>query len=243
MRRLLQHRDARLYIAGQVVSLIGDTTLWLGLGIWVKLMTGSASAAGLVFFVYSIAYLTAPAAGLLVDRVRRRPLMILVNELSSTGPPAPPGTEQRAVMACLRRDRAVRRKWGAAGERAVGVADGLLPQDLLSQANAALQTGRQGCRLIAPLIGAGVVAATGTAKPVAVFDAVSFAAAAFTLWLLHVREAAPAPSERHWSVEIIAGLRHVLGTTALRQIVVAMSVAMLVVGFVEIGRASCRERV
>ena len=49
MKGLLRHRDARLYIAGQVISLIGDTTRWLDLGIWVKLMTGSASAAGLVF--------------------------------------------------------------------------------------------------------------------------------------------------------------------------------------------------
>jgi MFS family permease len=234
VRRLLQHRDARLYIAGQVVSLIGDTTLWLGLGIWVKLMTGSASAAGLVFFVYSLAYLTAPASGLLVDRVRRRPLMLLVN-LSSAAAIlllllVQTSAELWLVYVVIALYGASGALLGSAQSALLTV---LLPQELLSQANAALQTGRQGCRLIAPLVGAGVVAATGTAKPVAVFDAVSFTVAALTLWLLHVREPAPRPSEHHWSVEMVAGLRHVLATAALRQIVLATAVAMLVIGFAE----------
>jgi Na+/melibiose symporter-like transporter len=234
VRRLLRHRDARLYIAGQVVSLIGDTTLWLGLGIWVKLMTGSASAAGLVFFVYSLAYLTAPASGLLADRVRRRPLMLLVN-LSSA--PAVLLLLLVQSSAQLWLVYVVIALYGASGallgSSQSALLTVLLPEELLSQANAALQTGREGCRLIAPLVGAGVVAATGTAKPVAVFDAVSFTVAALTLWLLHVREPAPRPSERHWSVEVVAGFRHVMGTAALRQIVIALAVAMLVIGFVE----------
>jgi hypothetical protein len=36
MRRLLGHRDARIYLGGQVVSLFGDSCLWLAMGIWVK---------------------------------------------------------------------------------------------------------------------------------------------------------------------------------------------------------------
>ena len=49
MRRLLAHRDARLFLVGQSLSLLGDTALWLALGLWVKELTGSSSAAGLVF--------------------------------------------------------------------------------------------------------------------------------------------------------------------------------------------------
>ena len=30
MRRLLAHRDARLFLVGQSFSLLGDTALWLG---------------------------------------------------------------------------------------------------------------------------------------------------------------------------------------------------------------------
>ena len=49
MKRLLAHRDARLFLIGQSLSLLGDTALWLALGLWVKELTGSSSAAGLVF--------------------------------------------------------------------------------------------------------------------------------------------------------------------------------------------------
>ena len=79
MRRVLARRDARLYIAGQALSLFGDTSMWLALGIWAKTLTGSSGAAGLVFFAVVAPQLGAPAAGLLVDRVRRRPLLIAAN--------------------------------------------------------------------------------------------------------------------------------------------------------------------
>jgi hypothetical protein len=46
MRRLLAHRDARIYTAGQSLSVIGDSALWLAMAIWVKILTGSNSDAG-----------------------------------------------------------------------------------------------------------------------------------------------------------------------------------------------------
>src|SRR6185437_9953201 len=79
MRRVLARRDARLYMAGQGFSLFGDSSMWLALGIWAKTLTGSSGAAGLVFFAVVAPQLGAPAAGLLVDRVRRRPLLIVTN--------------------------------------------------------------------------------------------------------------------------------------------------------------------
>ncbi len=44
MRALLAHRDARFYLAGQALSTVGDNALWLAMGIWVKILTGSSSA-------------------------------------------------------------------------------------------------------------------------------------------------------------------------------------------------------
>ncbi len=76
MRRLLSHRDARLLLAGQTLSVFGDKAMLLALGVWVKTLTGSTAEAGLVFFVYAAPGLLAPLAGLLVDRARARPLMI-----------------------------------------------------------------------------------------------------------------------------------------------------------------------
>ena len=79
MRRLLAHRDARIYLAGQSLSTLGDSALWLAMGIWVKLLTGSSSAAGLVFFAFIAGTCLGPLTGVLTDRVRRRPLLITAN--------------------------------------------------------------------------------------------------------------------------------------------------------------------
>ena len=83
MRRLLAQRDARLFLAGQSLSLLGDTALWLALGLWAKDLTGSSSAAGLVILCIVAPQLAAPFAGLLVDRVRRRTLLLAVNPLTA----------------------------------------------------------------------------------------------------------------------------------------------------------------
>ena len=71
MRRLFSHRDARTYIAGQSLSVIGDSALWLAMGIWVKILTGSNSAAGLTFFAFACGCMSAPVSGVIADRVRR----------------------------------------------------------------------------------------------------------------------------------------------------------------------------
>jgi MFS family permease len=74
MRRLLAHRSARLYLSGQVMSLFGDSALWLAMGIWIKVLTGSSAAAGLSFFALALGSLCGPLGGMLADKVRRRPL-------------------------------------------------------------------------------------------------------------------------------------------------------------------------
>jgi MFS family permease len=79
MRRLLRRPEARLYLAGQALSTFGDSAMWLALGIWAKALTGSSAAAGMVMFAVALPQLGAPAAGMLVDRVRRRPLLIATN--------------------------------------------------------------------------------------------------------------------------------------------------------------------
>ena len=84
MRRLLRDRDARLFLVGWSVSMFGDSAMFLVLGIWAKALTGSNSYAGLVFFVLVAPTLFSPLAGLLVDRVRRRPLLIVTNCLLAT---------------------------------------------------------------------------------------------------------------------------------------------------------------
>ena len=76
-------RDTRIFLTGQSLSLLGDTALWLALGLWAKDLTGSSSAAGLVILCIVAPQLASPFAGALVDRVRRRSLLLAVNPLTA----------------------------------------------------------------------------------------------------------------------------------------------------------------
>jgi MFS family permease len=75
--RALRHRNFRLYFTGQSISLIGTwmtrvATSWL-----VYRLTGSALLLGVVGFAGQIpTFLLAPFAGVLVDRVNRRNLLV-----------------------------------------------------------------------------------------------------------------------------------------------------------------------
>jgi MFS family permease len=79
VRRLLRVRDMRLYLLVQAFSLFGDNAMWLAAGVWVKTLTDSNSAAALTFFAFALPQVFAPAWGTLVNRFRRRPLLITAN--------------------------------------------------------------------------------------------------------------------------------------------------------------------
>ena len=233
MKRLLAHRDARLFLAGQSLSLLGDTALWLALGLWVKELTGSSSAAGLVFLCIVAPGLLSPLAGLLVDRLRRRTVLIVVNPLTALA----------VLPLLLVKDEgdvwmiyAVATLYGAsyvilaAGQSALLTT--LLPEDLLGPANAALQTVREGLRLVAPVAGAGLYTVAGGGA-VAILDAATFLLATGALIALKLREPKPEPQPEHWLQETAAGARHIARTPDLKRLVLGSALCMLVIGFGE----------
>src|SRR2546421_12455629 len=76
MRRVLAIRDARIFLAGWTLSVFGDWAMFIVLGVWAKDLTDSNSAAGLVFFALAAPSLFSPLAGVVVDRLSRRRVMI-----------------------------------------------------------------------------------------------------------------------------------------------------------------------
>jgi Na+/melibiose symporter-like transporter len=233
MRNLLRDRNARLLLTGQAFSLFGDRAMYLVLGIWVKTLTGSNAQAGLVFFVLALPGLIGPALGLVVDRSRKRPLMI-ATDLSI-------GTILLSLLFVHGRSDvwiiyAVTLLYGTSGylfsSARSALLTVLLPAERLADANAALQSFSEGSRLIAPLIGAGIFAAVGGAA-VAVLDAATFGCSAVCLALLELDERRPVPSEHHLLAQVTAGMRHVGRSPGLRRIVGALAIALLVVGFAE----------
>jgi Na+/melibiose symporter-like transporter len=233
VKELLRHRDARLLLAGETLSSFGDRAMFLALGVWAKELTGSNGAAGLVFFFIVLPSLLAPLGGMLVDRVRRRPLMIVVDLLVGAAMLLLLFVHGRSQLWLL---YAVAVSYGAASlvfsSAQSALLKTMLPADLLAPANGFYQTMREGLRLVAPLAGAGLFTAIGGGG-VAVVDAATFACSAVALSLLHVHEERPRPGEQHVLAEVAAGARHIAATVALRQIVLATAVALLVVGFAE----------
>jgi MFS family permease len=234
MRRVLGRRDMRLLLGGQTLSMFGDTALWLALAVWAKSLTGSSGAAGMVMFALAAPQLLAPLSGLLVDRVRRRPLLVVTNLATAVA----------VLPLLLVHDRgdvwilyAVTLVYGVSfsvlGSAQSALLATMLPEDELASANGMLQTSREGLRLVAPLAGAALFTAFGGAA-VALLDAATFVLAAGALLLMRVHEPVPAPrSAERLLAALGAGARHLRHTLALRQLTVASGAALLVIGFSE----------
>jgi MFS family permease len=233
VRALLASRDARWYLGGQTLSIVGDNALWLAMGIWVKILTGSSSAAGLVFFAFTAGILLAPLTGLAADRVRRRPLLVAANLAAA------------AVVCLLLAAQSRGQVWliypvmfgyGVLNSLITSAQTALLavmlPADLLGEANSVLQMAAMGLRVITPLLGAGLLAWAGPA-PVVLLDAGTFVAAAGAVAVLRVREPAPAPAAAHWWAEVTAGVRHIGRVPVLRRLLISGVVALTVFGFFE----------
>jgi len=233
MRRLLGVRDARVFLAGWSLSVFGDWAMFIVLAVWAKDLTHSNAAAGLIFFALSVPSLFSPLAGLFVDRVRRRPLLIAMYAVEAVV----------VLLLLFVHDRSdvwllyvVTAFYGAAGTVVASARSALmttvLPTELLGEANAIFQSVREGLRLIAPLIGAGLYAAAGGGA-VAIIDSASFAAVVVALLLMRMPEPRFERVEHSFVSEAMAGARHIFATLPLRQVVFATGSCLLVVGFSE----------
>jgi MFS family permease len=233
MRRVLAVRDARIFLFGWTVSQFGDWAMVIVLMVWAKSLTGSNADAGLIVFTFTLPSLFSPVSGLVVDRVRRRPLLIVAYSIEAVG-----------VLALLlvhgRKDvwilYAVAAFSGAMGTVAASARSALLtttlPRDLLAEANGIFQSVREGLRLIAPLVGAGIYAAAGGGY-VAVLDSASFVAVVIALASMRTPEPHFERVEHHFLAEAAAGARHIVRTLPLRQMVLATGACLLVAGFSE----------
>jgi MFS family permease len=233
MRSLMRRRDVRLLLAGQTLSMFGDWMMIIVLGIWAKVLTGSNSAAGLVFFTFAVAGLVAPLGGLLVDRLPKRPVMIATHLALAAVMCALLAVHDRGDLWIL---YVVTVLYGLGGDvfaaSRSSMLKAMLPDELLGEANGALQSLREGMRLVAPLAGAGLYAATGGGV-VAIVDAVTFVLSAMTLIALRFDEPELAVPEHRFMREVSAGLSHIWRVRPLRQLTVGVCATMLVIGFSE----------
>lgn len=234
MRRVLAIREARIFLVGWTASQFGDWAMFFALAIWAKDLTHSNSAAGLIFFTLAAPTLFAPLAGVVVDRLPRRKVLICVYSFEAIAVLGLLFVHDRGQLWIL---YAVTVIYGLAstfgGSARQAFMTVIIPRELLGDANGMFQTTREGLRLIAPLTGAAIYAAVGGGAD-AVLDSASFVAVVTSLILLRgVVEPKFERDETHFLTEVLAGARHIMHTRALRQIVIACVIGFLVVGFSE----------
>lgn len=217
MHELLADRSFRVVLAAQTLSMAGDWTLLLVFGIWAKTLTGDDSIAALMVFAMAAPALLSPLGAVFVDRFPRRSLLVAISGISS------------AVLLLLWFVSGPKQVWLIAvvamwsgfssvvlNAAVTALLQDVLPTALLGRANGMLATTRQGLRLGAPLLGAGLFAVAGGAT-VATIDAGTFVLSALLLLLLRAPESARPLERVGFRAELVAGVRHLLGTPVLRR--------------------------
>jgi hypothetical protein len=195
----LRVRDFRLLFSGESISLLGDQFHFVALA-WLTLqLTGSGVALGTVLMTAAIPRgLFMLVGGALSDRISPRSLMFISNGLR---------TVVVAIIAALVLSGHAQLWQLYVVALIFGTVDAffhpalntivpmLVSEGLLSPANALVQIMQQLSGLIGPAI-AGVAVAALNTGPAFAFDAVSFAVATLTIWLVRGgRRVAPASSE------------------------------------------------
>ncbi|MCZ7418938.1 MFS transporter [Verrucosispora sp. WMMA2121] len=264
MRTVLSRPDFRLLFGGLLASMTAESILLLALAVWVKDLTGSDGLAGATIFVILAPRMLAPLVGWFVDRYPRRPCFVVTN--LATALLLTPLLAVRGA-ADLWLIYAVAAAYGLSNLTVGAVLSRLVrelvPPDLLGEANGALQTARQGLRLIGPLAGAGLYVALG-GWPLAVVGMAGFLVAAVVVGAPGTTTrpgTSPAPHpgpgrspvpgtsagsdtpaglpadgvghRPRWAAELLAGLRHLVDEPALRRALLGYGLGSLVMGFTE----------
>ncbi|MFI2641814.1 MFS transporter [Streptomyces sp. NPDC018610] len=225
-----ERRNARLYLTGLGLSMVGDTALSLVAGIWVKSLTGSSALAGLTQMCIYLPSLFGPLAGLIADRVPRQRFLICVNLCTAV------------AVACLLFADGAQDVWvicavmAAYGTSLVLIdpAETALFAHMFRPSTRGringLRLGMQETgRLVSPLIGAGLFTWLGGGA-VALLDAATFVAAAAATALLKPPPEQARPPRARWRTEILAGAAHIRATPALARILVVAALIMAVSG-------------
>jgi MFS family permease len=213
--------------------MLGDSLMLLVLSMWVKTLTGSSSMAGLTFFFMVVPALGAPFLGVLIDRVRRKSLLVWGNLASAAA----------VLPLVLVRDAGdVWIIWLVAFGYGIsfivlpaglnGLLKELLPEEMLVDANASVQTTKESFRLFGPLAGAAIFATAG-GWLVAVIDAASFVVAAAAVASIGLREDAPGRDETPLRTQLLVGARHLVADRLLKHLMVGFGLTLLVLGFTE----------
>jgi MFS family permease len=228
LTRALRHRNYRLFVGGQTVSLVGTwitrvATSWL-----VYRLTGSELLLGVVGFCGQIpTLLIAPFAGVLVDRWDRRRLLVITQLLSML---------QSAVLGVLTLEGLITVRWLLLLQIVQGVINAFdtparqafvveMVEDRADLPNAIAMNSSMvnGSRIIGPSIGGLLIAAFGEGWCFVV-DALSYVFVVVSLLMMRLPRGGVARVEARVLDELRAGLQYVAGSAPIRTALVVLSI-------------------
>jgi MFS family permease len=227
----LRHRNFRLFFGGQSVSLIGTwmtrvAILWL-----VYRLTGSALLLGTVGFVGQIpALFLAPLAGVVVDRMDRRKVMIVTQILAML---------QSLALAVLTLARVINiyevmalaflqgctTAFDSPARQALMVRL-VETREELTNAIALNAAMTDSTRLIGPSIAGLLIAATNEGMCFLV-DGISFIAVIVSLFRMRIKPVESAPAKAGMMTQLREGWTYVTGSLPLRNILLLFAVVSL----------------
>ncbi len=228
-----RNRSYRYLWTARTLSFLGDMLTTVALVLYAATLENAATAVGLLLLAQTLPRLFGPFAGVIVDRVDQRRLMIgcelgqalLIGLIAFTSPPFP------LLMALVFGTTALATLFGPAGRSTIPVL--VAPPDIAA-ANATLSSGLNMALALGPGIGGLLVGYVGI-RGVLIIDMLTFLSSALLLSQLPpLRAASPAAGPttflgmtgagfayiaRHQTVRAVAvGLFFVVGFAALRNI-------------------------
>lgn len=238
MKDLLRLPPFRRLLGGWSVANLADSVLYLTLAIWAKDLTGSSSAAGLVFLALAAPVLLAPVVGLIADRLSRKWLLVAGNLAGAGVTLALLGVSTASDIWLL---YLVTFGYGTLGylngAAQTGLVRDMVAADLLGEANSLLVTIDQGLRILTPVLGAALYVMWG-GHALALAVAGTLVVGSALLALVRVQES-PRGDEQGdgggdsgWRA-ITAGLHHLRRIPLLVRMVVTSAIAFGVIGFLD----------
>ncbi|GIJ12575.1 MFS transporter [Micromonospora andamanensis] len=222
-------RNAILFVAVSLLSGLGGSAMALVAGIWILDLTGSPGLAALAGLCGYAPTLAGPWLGIVVDRLPRRPVVVVANlTVAATLPSllAVRGPDQVWLLFCVATVYGIAYVIVDAGESALLPA-ALSPVDL-ARVNGWRSSAQEGVKLVAPLAGAGLYAWQG-GHLVALLAALlpALAAAGYTALRLTRPPTTVASHDRG----VRAGLTVLVGSASIRRPVMLAGVAIGMSGF------------
>src|SRR5919204_3718490 len=230
--RLWRHWDFLKLWSGQSISRLGTAVSDLALPtIAVFRLHANPFQVGLLIALQRLAFpLLAPFAGSFIDRVRRRPVMVVADVARLAALASIPATSFIGAVSLLQLYLV-----------AVAVSIGSVFFDLaylaympslvsradLFEGNAKLQVGEAVTETAGPGLAGLLITTIGAARAVAA-DAFSFLVSVVSLLLIRHREAPPAtgPSESRWQ-SLTGGARFVFGHPVLRSLILGVGLSIV----------------